>query len=49
MCILESFLDSTIPDDDNLHTEGYNLIRADHPDNIRSLFILQKEFSFKEN
>ena len=34
--ISESFLDSTISDDDNiLHMEGYNLIRADHPDNIK--------------
>ena len=36
ICISESFLDSTISDDDNiLHMEGYNLIRADHPDNIK--------------
>ena len=34
--ISESFLDSTISDDDNiLHMEGNNLIRADHPDNIK--------------
>ena len=36
ICISESFLDSTISDDDNiLHMEGYDLIRADHPDNIK--------------
>ena len=36
ICISESFLDSTISDDDNiLHMEGYNLTRADHPDNIK--------------
>ena len=36
ICISESFLDSAISDDDNiLHMEGYNLIRADHPDNIK--------------
>ena len=35
ICISESFFDSTISDDDNiLHMKGYNLIRADHPDNI---------------
>ena len=31
----ESFLDSTISDDDNiLHTKGYDLIRADYRGNI---------------
>ena len=36
ICISESFLDSTISDDDNiLHMEGYDLIRADHPNNIK--------------
>ena len=36
ICISESFLDSIISDDDNtLHMEGYNLIREDHPDNIK--------------
>ena len=53
ICISESFLDSTISDDDNIfHMEGYDLLRADHLDNIksrRSLLILKKEFSFKEN
>ena len=35
ICISDSFLDSTISDDDDiLYMEGYNLIRADHPDNI---------------
>ena len=35
ICISESFLDSTISDDNNIfHIEGYNLIRADHLDNI---------------
>ena len=36
ICISESFLDSTISDnEDILHMKGYNLIRADHPDNIK--------------
>ena len=36
ICISESSLDLTISDDDNiLHMEGYNLIRADHLDNIK--------------
>ena len=36
ICISVSFLDLTISDDDNiLHMEGYNLITADHPDNIK--------------
>ena len=35
ICISENFLDSTISDDNNIfHNEGYNLIRADHLDNI---------------
>ena len=34
--IYQSFFDSTISDDDNiLHMEGYNLIRADHPNNTK--------------
>ena len=33
---LRVFLDSTISDDHNiLHMEGYNLIRANQPDNIK--------------
>ena len=39
----------TISDDDNiLHIEGYNLIRPDHPDNIKrgGICLLQKGFSF---
>ena len=36
ICISDSFLGSTISDDGNiLHMEGYNIIRADHPDNIK--------------
>ena len=36
ICTSESFLDSTTSDDDIiLHMEGYNLIRAGHPDNIK--------------
>ena len=32
----ESFLDSTISDNDNnLHMKGYNLIRADHPSSMK--------------
>ena len=35
-CISDSFLDSTISDDDNiLHMQGFNLIGADHPDNMK--------------
>ena len=38
ICISESFLESTISDNDSiLHMEGYDLIRADHPDNINRL------------
>ena len=36
ICISDSFLDSTISDDDNIVImEGYNLIGADHLDNIK--------------
>ena len=36
ICISGVFLDSTICDDDNiLNMEGNNLIRADHPENIK--------------
>ena len=36
ICISDNFLDSTISDDDDiLHMKGYNLIRADHLDNIK--------------
>ena len=35
ICISESYLDSTVPLDDNsLSLNGYNLTRADHPDNV---------------
>ena len=36
ICLSESYLDSTISSDDNsLSLDGYNLIRADHPNNIK--------------
>ena len=36
ICISESYLDSTVPLDDNsLSLNGYNLTRADHPDNVK--------------
>ena len=50
ICICGTFLDFTISDDDNIpHLHGYNLLGADHPDNIKrgGVFILQKKF--KEN
>ena len=34
ICVLETYLDSSTPDS-LLETDGYNLIRADHPDNIK--------------
>ena len=35
-CLSESYLDSTISSDDSsLSLDGYNLIRADHPKNIK--------------
>ena len=35
ICVSESYLDSTVPLDDNsLSLNGYNLARADHPDNV---------------
>ena len=36
ICISESYLDSTVPLDNNsLSLNGYNLTRADHPDNVK--------------
>ena len=36
ICLSKSYLDSTISSDDNgLSLDGYNLIRADHPKNIK--------------
>ena len=36
ICISETFLDSSHSDDDHiLNMQGYNLIRADHPDNTK--------------
>ena len=36
VCLSETFLDSTIPDDDvNIQINGYSLLRADHPSNIK--------------
>ena len=36
ICTSESYLYSTVPLDDNsLSLNGYNLTRADHPDNVK--------------
>ena len=36
VCLSETYLDSTVPfDDDNLVISGYNLIRSDHPSNTK--------------
>ena len=36
ICLSETYLDSTVPlDDDNLIISGYNLIRSDHPSNTK--------------
>ena len=36
ICTSETFLDSSVPlDDHNLSIQGYSLIRADHPDNVK--------------
>ena len=36
ICLSESYLDSTISSDDSsVSVDGYNLIRADHPNNIK--------------
>ena len=36
VCLSETFLDSTIPDDDvNIQMNGYSLQRADHPNNFK--------------
>ena len=36
ICLSETYLDSTVPfDDDNLAISGYNLIRSDHPSNTK--------------
>ena len=36
VCLSEMFLDSTIPDDDvNIQVNGYSLLKADHPNNIK--------------
>ena len=46
ICISETFLDSSFESDDkNLMLEGYNLIRSDHPSNIKrgGLCICYKE------
>ena len=34
ICLLETYLDSTIPDS-LLEIDGYDLVRADHPNNIK--------------
>ena len=36
VCLSETFLDSTIPDDDvNIQINGFSLLRADYPNNIK--------------
>ena len=36
VCLSETFLDSTIPNDDvNIQINGYSLVRADHPNDIK--------------
>ena len=36
VCLSETFLDSTIPNDDiNIQINGYSLLRADHPNDIK--------------
>ena len=36
VCLPQTFLDSTIPKDDvNIQINGYSLLRADHPNNIK--------------
>ena len=36
ICLSETYLDSTVPlDDDNMVISGYNLIRSDHPSNTK--------------
>ena len=36
VCLSEMFLDSTIPDDDvNIQVNGYSLLKANHPNNIK--------------
>ena len=36
VCLSETFIDSTIPDDNvNIQRNGYLLLRADHPNNIK--------------
>ena len=36
VCLSETFIDSTIPDDDvNIQINGYSLLGADHPNNIK--------------
>ena len=35
ICISESYIDSTILEDKSFHLSGYNLLRADHPNNSK--------------
>ena len=36
VCLSETLLESTIPNDDvNIQINGYSLLRADHPNKIR--------------
>ena len=45
ICLSEKYLDSSIPDS-LLNIEGYNVVRADHPDNIKrgGVCIYYKEY-----
>ena len=36
ICLSETYLDSAIPDS-LLEIDGYNLVRADHPNNIKKV------------
>ena len=36
ICLSESFLDSSIlTENDNLKTNGYKMVRVDHPNNVK--------------
>ena len=36
ICLLESYLDASVSsDNDNLNINGHNLVKADHPGNVK--------------
>ena len=40
LCLSESYLDESVcPDNDNLKINGYKLVRADHPVNVKRWWI----------